>query len=155
MDSPLLRAFLGSKADYYIPRFEAIKQNKTRWNLAAFIFGIGWLSYRGMHKYAAIIGIVIIVEAVVELLFNLPDSVTKGVTIGLYVAFGMLGNTVYKIHTFKQIEKIQSMGLSESEQMTLANKKGKTSILAGFIAIIIFVALILLVCSMFVIPLPM
>ena len=152
MDSPILRAFLGTKADYYIPRFEAITQNKTRWNWAAFIFGIGWLSYRGMHKYTAIIGIAIIIETVIEVLLNLPDSVSNGVTIGLYVAFGLLGNTAYKVHTFKQIEKIQSMGLSESEQITLASKNGKTSVLAGFIAFIIFAAL--LVGIMFVIPLP-
>ena len=142
MNASILSTFVGKKAEYYLNAFERIAARKTVWNWAAFLLGIGWRCYRGMYRYAMIIGIFIIVESAIEVIFMLPDSISNGVTIGIWVASGLLGNTLYKMHCDKQISMIESLPLSEDECLAIAAAKGKTSMLMGFLGFFIFMVVL-------------
>ncbi len=52
-----LSAFVGAKANYYMPRFRRMARNgsSVSWNWAAFIFGPLWLLYRKMYAFGAIV----------------------------------------------------------------------------------------------------
>jgi Protein of unknown function (DUF2628) len=143
MNTSILNAYLGDKADYYLRSFEKVSTKGTAWNWAAFLLGIGWLCYRGMYRYALIFGILVIVETVVEIMFSLPESISNGVTIGIWVGFGMLGNTIFKMHCDKQMALIESMPLSDDERLAVAAAKGKPSMANGFLGMFLFIVAII------------
>ena len=132
--------FVGAKyQSYYQQQFEKITLTKqyTGFNIAAFFFDVIWLFYRKMYSYGFLAIALIIVIGMVETLLAI-DGV--GSTIGLSIAFGVFGNTLYKHYVDKQISKIRQFS-HENITLELENRGG-TRFLAGLIPVLIALGLI-------------
>jgi len=152
MDTPILRAFIGEKADYYLAAFEKISEKKNSWNWAAFCLGIGWLCYRRMYLYAAIIGVVMVVEMVIESALAVSDVVSSGISLGVWIAFGILGSRLYKAFTDKQIARLEAESVVGDPVLATAAARENPSMLMGFVGF--FVLLALLFTVFFLLPFP-
>ena len=77
-----LAAVIGSKADYYLPRFRRMSRSggNASWNWAAFFLSPLWLFYRKMYGLGVVVMILDIIQAVVT-------------AVG-YKAIGLTGNEV-------------------------------------------------------------
>ena len=137
--------FVGLKYEsYYQAQFEKItpKKQYAGFNIAAFFLGVVWLFYRKMYSYGFMsIGLIVVI-GMVEILLGIESS---GANIGLAVAFGMFGNTLYKHHVDQQIAKIHQLG-SGSVHTELENRGG-TNLIAGSILLVIWLGLVALAIS--------
>ena len=129
---------------YYQAQFEKItpKKQYAGFNLAAFFLGVVWLFYRKMYRYGFMAIGLIVVMGMVEILLGIESS---GANIGLAVAFGMFGNTLYKHHVDQQIAKIRQFG--NSNVNTELENRGGTNIVAGSILLVIWLGLVALAIS--------
>ena len=137
--------FVGLKYEsYYQAQFEKItpKKQYAGFNIAAFFLGVVWLFYRKMYSYGFMAIGLIVVIGIVEILLGIESS---GANIGLAVAFGMFGNTLYKHHVDQQIAKIHQLG-SGSVHTELENRGG-TNLIAGSILLVIWLGLVALAIS--------
>ncbi|MEJ5032323.1 DUF2628 domain-containing protein [Acinetobacter sp. MYb177] len=137
--------FVGVKYEsYYQAQFEKItlKKQYAGFNIAAFFLGVVWLFYRKMYSYGFMAIGLIVVIGMVEIILGIESS---GANIGLAVAFGMFGNTLYKHHVDKQIAKIRQLG-SGSVNTELENRGG-TNLIAGSILLVIWLGLVALSIS--------
>ena len=117
-DYSLTEQLVGPKSEYYLPRFEKLRQSKTKisFNWSGFFFGTLWMVYRKMYLTAAI---VMVVNAVLCIVI---DSSVGAAT----VAFcHILGNYIYMLRIDKLAQKAQSMDVDEREKFI--RKKGGTS----------------------------
>ena len=137
--------FVGLKYEsYYQAQFEKItpKKQYAGFNLAAFFLGVVWLFYRKMYSYGFMsIGLIVVI-GMVEIILGIESS---GANIGLAVAFGMFGNTLYKYHVDQQIAKIHQLG-SGSVHTELENRGG-TNLIAGSILLVMWLGLVALAIS--------
>ena len=137
--------FVGLKYEsYYQAQFEKItpKKQYAGFNIAAFFLGVVWLFYRKMYSYGFMsIGLIVVI-GMVEIFLGIESS---GANIGLAVAFGMFGNTLYKYHVDQQIAKIHQLG-SGSVHTELENRGG-TNLIAGSILLVIWLGLVALAIS--------
>ena len=132
--------FVGAKYEsYYQAQFEKItpKKQYAGFNIAAFFLGVVWLFYRKMYSYGFMAIGLIVVIGMVEIILAIESS---GANIGLAVAFGMFGNTLYKHHVDQQIAKIHQLG-SGSVHTELENRGG-TNLIAGSILLVIWLGLV-------------
>ena len=137
--------FVGLKYEsYYQAQFEKItpKKQYAGFNIAAFFLGVVWLFYRKMYSYGFMAIGLIVVIGMVEIILGIESS---GANIGLAVAFGMFGNTLYKHHVDQQIAKTRQLG-SGSVNTELENRGG-TNIVAGSILLVIWLGLVALAIS--------
>ena len=137
--------FVGLKYEsYYQAQFEKItpKKQYAGFNIAAFFLGVVWLFYRKMYSYGFMAIGLIVVIGMVEILLGIESS---GANIGLAVAFGMFGNTLYKHHVDQQIAKIHQLG-SGSVHTELENRGG-TNLIAGSILLVMWLGLVALAIS--------
>ena len=137
--------FIGVKYEsYYQAQFEKITPRKqyAGFNIAAFFLGVVWLFYRKIYSYGFMAIGLIVVIGMVEILLGIESS---GANIGLAVAFGMFGNTLYKHHVDQQIAKTRQLG-SGSVNTELENRGG-TNIVAGSILLVIWLGLVALAIS--------
>ena len=137
--------FVGVKYEsYYQAQFEKItpKKQYAGFNIAAFFLGVVWLFYRKMYSYGFMAIGLIVVIGMVEILLGIESS---GANIGLAVAFGMFGNTLYKHHVDQQIAKIRQFGSSNVN--TELENRGGTNIVAGSILLVIWLGLVALAIS--------
>ena len=137
--------FVGLKYEsYYQAQFEKItpKKQYAGFNLAAFFLGVVWLFYRKMYSYGFMAIGLIVAIGIVEILLGIESS---GANIGLAVAFGMFGNTLYRHHVDQQIAKTRQLG-SGSVNTELENRGG-TNIVAGSILLVIWLGLVALAIS--------
>ena len=137
--------FVGAKyASYYQAQFEKItpKKQYAGFNIAAFFLGVVWLFYRKIYSYGFMAIGLIVVIGMVEILLGIESS---GANIGLAVAFGMFGNTLYRHHVDQQIAKTRQLG-SGSVNTELENRGG-TNIVAGSILLVIWLGLVALAIS--------
>ena len=137
--------FIGVKYEsYYQAQFEKITPRKqyAGFNIAAFFLGVVWLFYRKIYSYGFMAIGLIVVIGMVEILLGIESS---GANIGLAVAFGMFGNTLYRHHVDQQITKIRQLG-SGSVNTELENRGG-TNIVAGSILLVIWLGLVALAIS--------
>ena len=137
--------FVGLKYEsYYQAQFEKItpKKQYAGFNIAAFFLGVVWLFYRKMYRYGFMsIGLIVVI-GMVEIILGIESS---GANIGLAVAFGMFGNTLYKYHVDQQIAKIHQLG-SGSVHTELENRGG-TNLIAGSILLVMWLGLVALAIS--------
>ena len=137
--------FVGAKYEsYYQAQFEKItpKKQYAGFNIAAFFLGVVWLFYRKMYSYGFMsIGLIVVI-GIVEIILGIESS---GANIGLAVAFGMFGNTLYKYHVDQQIAKIHQLG-SGSVHTELENRGG-TNLIAGSILLVMWLGLVALAIS--------
>ncbi|WP_426977747.1 DUF2628 domain-containing protein [Acinetobacter johnsonii] len=137
--------FVGAKYEsYYQAQFEKITPRKqyAGFNIAAFFLGVVWLFYRKMYSYGFMAIGLIVVIGIVEIFLGIESS---GANIGLAVAFGMFGNTLYKHHVDKQIAKIRQLRIG-SINSELENRGG-TNLIAGSILLVIWLGLVALAIS--------
>ena len=137
--------FIGAKYEsYYQAQFEKItpKKQYAGFNIAAFFLGVVWLFYRKMYSYGFMAIGLIVAIGMVEILLGIESS---GTNIGLAVAFGMFGNTLYKHHVDQQIAKIRQFG--NSNVNTELENRGGTNIVAGSILLVIWLGLVALAIS--------
>ncbi|MEG0030880.1 DUF2628 domain-containing protein [Acinetobacter sp.] len=137
--------FIGAKYEsYYQAQFEKItpKKQYAGFNIAAFFLGVVWLFYRKMYSYGFMAIGLIVVIGMVEIFLGIESS---GANIGLAVAFGMFGNTLYKHHVDQQIDKIRQLR-SGSVHTELENRGG-TNLIAGSILLVIWLGLVALAIS--------
>ena len=137
--------FVGAKyASYYQAQFEKItpKKQYAGFNIAAFFLGLVWLFYRKMYRYGFMAIGLIVAIGMVEIFLGIESS---GANIGLAVAFGMFGNTLYKHHVDQQIAKIRQFG--NSNVNTELENRGGTNIVAGSILLVIWLGLVALAIS--------
>ena len=137
--------FVGAKyASYYQAQFEKItpKKQYAGFNIAAFFLGLVWLFYRKMYRYGFMAIGLIVVIGMVEILLGIESS---GANIGLAVAFGMFGNTLYRHHVDQQIAKVRQFG--NSNVNTELENRGGTNIVAGSILLVIWLGLVALAIS--------
>ena len=137
--------FVGLKYEsYYQAQFEKItpKKQYAGFNIAAFFLGVVWLFYRKMYSYGFMsIGLIVVI-GMVEIILGIESS---GANIGLAVAFGMFGNTLYKYHVDQQIAKIRQFG--NSNVNTELENRGGANIVAGSILLVIWLGLVALAIS--------
>ena len=137
--------FVGLKYEsYYQAQFEKItpKKQYAGFNIAAFFLGVVWLFYRKMYSYGFMsIGLIVVI-GMVEIILGIESS---GANIGLAVAFGMFGNTLYMHHVDQQITKIRQLG-SGSVHTELENRGG-TNLIAGSILLVMWLGLVALAIS--------
>ena len=137
--------FVGAKyASYYQAQFEKItpKKQYAGFNIAAFFLGVVWLFYRKMYRYGFMAIGLIVAIGMVEIFLGIESS---GANIGLAVAFGMFGNTLYKHHVDQQIAKVRQFG--NSNVNTELENRGGTNIVAGSILLVIWLGLVALAIS--------
>ena len=137
--------FVGAKYEsYYQAQFEKItpKKQYAGFNIAAFFLGVVWLFYRKMYSYGFMAIGLIVAIGIVEILLGIESS---GANIGLAVAFGMFGNTLYKHHVDQQIAKVRQFG--NSNVNTELENRGGTNIVAGSILLVIWLGLVALAIS--------
>ena len=137
--------FVGLKYEsYYQAQFEKItpKKQYAGFNIAAFFLGVVWLFYRKMYSYGFMAIGLIVVIGMVEIILGIESS---GANIGLAVAFGMFGNTLYKYHVDQQIAKVRQFG--NSNVNTELENRGGTNIVAGSILLVIWLGLVALAIS--------
>ncbi|TCB67741.1 DUF2628 domain-containing protein [Acinetobacter sp. ANC 4178] len=123
--------FVGAKYQaYYQQQFDRItpKRQYAGFNIAAFFFGVIWLFYRKMYSYGFLaIGLIVMIGVIETLL----DINGLGSTVGLSIAFGVFGNTLYKQHVDKQIAKIRQH--VNADFTVELERRGGTSFVAGLI----------------------
>ena len=137
--------FVGAKyASYYQAQFEKItpKKQYAGFNIAAFFLGVVWLFYRKMYSYGFMAIGLIVAIGIVEILLGIESS---GANIGLAVAFGMFGNTLYKHHVDQQIAKIRQFG--NSNVNTELEKHGGINLIVGSILLVMWLGLVALAIS--------
>ncbi|MEJ5036971.1 DUF2628 domain-containing protein [Acinetobacter johnsonii] len=137
--------FIGVKYEsYYQAQFEKItpKKQYAGFNIAAFFLGVVWLFYRKMYSYGFMAIGLIVVIGMVEILLGIESS---GANIGLAVAFGMFGNTLYKHHVDQQIAKIRQFG--NSNVNTELENRGGTNLIAGSILLVMWLGVVALAIS--------
>ena len=137
--------FVGAKYEsYYQAQFEKItpKKQYAGFNIAAFFLGVVWLFYRKMYSYGFMAIGLIVVIGMVEIFLGIESS---GANIGLAVAFGMFGNTLYRHHVDQQIAKIRQLG-SGNVHTELENRGG-TNLIVGSILLVIWLGLAALAIS--------
>ena len=137
--------FIGAKYEsYYQAQFEKIipKKQYAGLNIATFFLGVVWLFFRKMYSYGFMVIGLIVAIGMVEILLGIESSSSN---IGLAVAFGMFGNTLYKHHVDKQIAQIRQFG--NSNVNTELENRGGTNRIAGLIFLVIWLGLIALAIS--------
>ena len=137
--------FIGVKYESYLQaQFEKITPRKqyAGFNIADFFLGVVWLFYRKIYSYGFMAIGLIVVIGMVEILLGIESS---GANIGLAVAFGMFGKTLYKHHVDQQIAKIRQFG--NSNVNTELENRGGTNIVAGSILLVIWLGLVALAIS--------
>ena len=105
------------------------------------MFGTLWLLYRQMYLYSFIaIGISFSIGVVEEMLGILGT----GFSIGMAVAFGLVGNNLYKFFVEKKIQKIKNAAGSHRNIDQELQQQGGTNIaapIALFILVLVTVVL--------------
>ena len=100
--------FVGEKYQtYYQEKFDLIttKQPMSGFNIGALLFGVMWLFYRKMYAYGFIAIALMIVIGIVEEMLGITGP---GSSIGIAVAFGLFGNTLYKHFVQKKIANLNA-----------------------------------------------
>ncbi|OTG95426.1 DUF2628 domain-containing protein [Acinetobacter sp. ANC 3832] len=131
-------AFIGEKYQpYYKEKFQGLEATKPKggFNIAAFFLGAVWLFYRKMYAYGFMYIGFIFISGVITTMFEMSESIDRGISIGLAVAMGFGGNGLYKDFIDKKLNA-QNMTISEVE------KQGGTNPTAAWSLLLIAIALL-------------
>jgi len=116
-DLPLdqARAFLGSRADYYLPRWRRASAGSRAlgFNLAAAVFTLHWLLYRRMYRAfwiatGAIFAVLLVEQLVLDVagIADPPRAVSRITVFVMFIAFGRFGTYWYYRHARRQIRGV-------------------------------------------------
>lgn len=134
-----LRAFVGSKADYYLEKWtplQAGRGHSTGFNWAAFLLSGLWLPYRKMYSVSTIFFAIILVESIAEeVLFvgilgkaETPAGLDSVVGLVAAIICGAYGNRWYLSHARKVISDVCAQGLEQNAVTGVLSKRGGTSL---------------------------
>ena len=122
---------IGSKTEYYLPRFEKMEtlNSITDWNWAAFFFGFWWMLYRKMYVFGAV------ALAVTELLSLLT---IPGLGLLVSLAVGVVGNFLYMKDINNRTDKAMDMQPEERELYIQKNSgTGWTGVVVAFVVFLV------------------
>ena len=122
---------IGSKTEYYLPRFEKMEtlNSITDWNWAAFFFGFWWMLYRKMYVFGA-------VALVVTELLSLLTIPGLGLLVSL--AVGVVGNYLYMKDVNNRTDKAMDLQPEERELYIQKNSgTGWTGVVVAFVVFLI------------------
>ncbi|WP_175823435.1 DUF2628 domain-containing protein [Burkholderia sp. BCC0419] len=131
-----IAAYVGPKAAWYARKWEIAESRKSRlsWNWAACVLGPVWMAYRCMYWQAAAVLAVTLGITLVELLYfpgYFESSMLDPATIAIAVSLGWCGNSLYKRHVERQIEKLRPNATSRESFLALLEAQGGTNWLAA------------------------
>ena len=123
---------IGSKTEYYLPRFEKMEtlNSFTDWNWAAFFFGFWWMLYRKMYVFGAV------ALVVTELLSMLT---IPGLGLLVSLAVGVVGNFLYMKDINNRTDK--AMDLQPEEREVFIQKNSGTGWTGVVVAFVVFLVL--------------
>ena len=123
---------IGSKTEYYLPRFEKMEtlNSITDWNWAAFFFGFWWMLYRKMYVFGAV------ALVVTELLSMLT---IPGLGLLVSLAVGVVGNFLYMKDINNRTDK--AMDLQPEERELYIQKNSGTGWTGVVVAFVVFLVL--------------
>ena len=152
-----LRLFVGPNADYYLLKWRvlALSGGKLSWNWAACIWGPSWTAYRKMYSYTWLIFVILTAECIIEVGLNLSALFGLGMTILIWVAWGVFGNYLYLTHARRKVVEIKLTNRDlQLHQVLLANAGGTSwgsaiglSLLLGLLWAGIFIGISILVAA--------
>ena len=121
-----IQIFVGKNYDYYQRKWALTNTSVSikSFNVAAFFLGIVWMIYRKMYLYAAIVTTFLVADAIIETYYPLPEAAGKALTWGVYIAFGLLANLMYKTHVDKKLKDISANFPPEQVNAELAKQGG-------------------------------
>ncbi|OTG80632.1 DUF2628 domain-containing protein [Acinetobacter sp. ANC 4648] len=134
----LYAVFIGNKYQrYYQEKFQGLEAVKSKggFNISAFFLGPIWLFYRKMYVYGSIYFGFIILTGIMTTMFNVAESVDRGISMGLAVAMGLGGNGLYNFFIDKKIN-------SPNITITEVKKRGGTNSIAACLVLLMVVALV-------------
>ena len=122
---------IGSKTEYYLPRFEKMEtlNSITDWNWAAFFFGFWWMLYRKMYVFGAV------ALVVTELLSMLT---IPGLGLLVSLAVGVVGNFLYMKDINNRTDKAMDLQPEERELYIQKNSgTGWTGVVVAFVGFLV------------------
>ena len=151
-------ALIGKKAEHYIFIFDEIdraaeikKGKGVDWNWCALFFAPFWFAYRKMYGWSAFtmfapVAAGFLLGIIISFVGDIPESayehVGRAIGLGFRIFFGIYGNSMYK----KRIDKLAAEAPRyPAQREEYIRKKGGVSVVAMILAIIIYVAFILLI----------
>lgn len=129
LDPEKATTFIVKNVDYYAQKYNLMntKHSKISWNWASCLFSTCWLFYRKMYAAGAILIAIGLVSSWIGGILSMI------VTLGTFIAMGLLGNYLYLNHVSDCL--LESQNMNEQEWIIYATKKGGTSVGAVFIPI--------------------
>lgn len=133
-----LAPLVGTKTEYYIPRFHMLKtQGKPSWNWAAFIFSHYWFFYRKMYVHGAVLfGILFLLSFHVSVYSSL-------LSLGCCVACGIYGNSVYMTHLTGKCAQLKTM--TEPSRSAFIAQNGGVNATVAVVAGAVYMVLALII----------
>ena len=122
---------IGSKTEYYLPRFEKMEtlNSITDWNWAAFFFGFWWMLYRKMYVFG---GVALVVTELLSML-TIP-----GLGLLVSLAVGVVGNFLYMKDINNRTDKAMDLQPEEREVYIQKNSgTGWTGVVVAFVVFLI------------------
>lgn len=136
-DNKDIENFVYKNAEYYIPKFNAIKQTgqQTSWNWIAFLIPAYWALYRKMYLIGAIlIG--------VNLILPIRPMVVFIVNLAVSIGFGLYGNYLYLNHTEKRLDSIKHLD-NNAREVAIRSNGGVNLPLAIAVPVIGFILILI------------
>ena len=139
-----MRAFIGSRADYFFRRWEFGKG----FNWGAFFFSALYFCYRKMYRFAAlVIGLQILVGIAEEAIYYLamgsemPESLGSitGLLVNLFI--GSRATFWYRSHAERKIRELPAETDRETRLRVLA-QKGGTSLLSPILLLLLCIGIV-------------
>lgn len=133
-----LAQFVGEKKkDFYFTKW----QKENSWNWAAFFLTFLWLGYRKMYLPILFILLGFLAIDIIALLLGMTSTtVDTSMGFALSGGLGVGGNLIYKRNAQKQINEIENLSVSEKEMMHEIRKRGGTSGMCVFLALLMFIS---------------
>lgn len=137
IDSAIL-SFIGTKTEYYVPKFQELKiqGKKISWNWFAFLWGPFWLIYRKMYEY----GVILLVAEFI--LYAIDFSI---LTWASSIALGILGNYLY-LYRLEQLAR-QANAMPESSRNYFVAKYSGVNTTAAVVTVVIYAIIMFVVIS--------
>ena len=160
-----VRAFVGSKADYYLKAWNATDERgapQITLNWPALLLCLVWFPYRKMYRatvilYAAAVALAILEDLLFVRVLGMPSTPSvvgtiQGLLIG--IVCGAFGNEWYRWHARRLVAKLRALRLPEHLYLAALSKRGGVSILApvGSIFVLLGAAVVFVILEDLLLP---
>ena len=150
----LYAAAVGRRAEFYVPYFERADARgyaPLSWNWATFLFGVFWLLYRRMYRWAAMLVLGLLLLGFVTEQIALAGYPALATVVQLLVAGGVFiymalhANGIYYRWVSARIEAVRKEFVldRERQRQTLAERGGPNVHLPLIIASVLLLLLVL------------